>query len=80
MARADMVTTEGVVVEAMRNTTFKVKLDNGHEITAYLSGKLRTNFIRVLAGDRVTVELSIYDPTKGRIIWRAKNERPVVST
>jgi translation initiation factor IF-1 len=60
------------VVEAMPNATFKVKLPNDHIIVAHLSGKLRMNYIWVLPGDKVTVEVSIYDPTKGRITWRSK--------
>ena len=63
---------EGVVVETLPNAVFKVKLPNEHIVTAQLSGKLRMNYIKILLGDKVTVEVSIYDPTKGRIIWRAK--------
>ena len=63
---------EGIVLEAMPNTTFKVKLDNGHEITAHISGKLRMNYIKILPGDKVILEISPYDLTKGRIIWREK--------
>ena len=63
---------EGTVLEALPNATFKVKLPNGHVIMAHISGKLRMNYIRILPGDRVTVEVSIYDLTKGRITWRAK--------
>lgn len=65
---------EGIVVEAMPNTTFKVKLDNGHEITAHISGKLRMNYIKILPGDKVILEISPYDLTKGRIIWREKGK------
>ena len=72
MAKDDVVEFEGVVVEALPNATFKVKLSNGHIITAHISGKLRLNYIRILPGDKVTVEVSVYDLTKGRIIWRAK--------
>ena len=61
-----------VVVEALPNTVFKVKLPNGHVVTATISGKLRMNYIKILPGDKVTVEVSIYDPSKGRITWRAK--------
>ena len=67
-----MIEFEGVVVEALPNTVFKVKLPNGHIVTAHLSGKLRMNYIRILQGDRVTVEVSVYDLTKGRITWRSK--------
>lgn len=63
---------EGVVTEALPNTQFKVELDNGEEILAYLSGKMRRHYIRVLLGDRVRVELSPYDLTKGRIVYRYK--------
>ena len=67
-----MIEFEGVVVEALPNTVFKVKLPNGHIVTAHISGKLRMNYIKILPGDKVTVEVSIYDPSKGRITWRAK--------
>lgn len=79
MPKADAIEAEGTVVEILPNLMFKVKLDNGYPITAHLSGKLKMNFIRVVAGDRVTVELSPYDLTKGRIIWRSKSKGPVVS-
>ena len=72
MAKDDVIEFEGVVVEALPNATFKVKLPNGHIITAHISGKLRMNYIKILPGDKVTVEVSIYDPSKGRITWRAK--------
>ncbi len=72
LAKDDVIEFEGVVVEAMPNATFKVKLPNDHIIVAHLSGKLRMNYIWVLPGDKVTVEVSIYDPTKGRITWRSK--------
>ena len=72
MSKDDVIEFEGTVVEALPNTVFKVKLPNGHIVTAHISGKLRMNFIRILPGDKVTVELSPYDLTKGRIIWRAK--------
>ena len=72
MAKDNVVEFEGVVTEALPNATFKVKLPNGHIITAHISGKLRLNYIRILPGDKVTVEVSIYDPTKGRITWRTK--------
>ncbi|HEY8419848.1 MAG TPA: translation initiation factor IF-1 [Clostridia bacterium] len=73
MPRDENIEAEGVVVEAMRGTMFKVKLSNGHIITATLSGKLRVNYIRVMPGDYVKVELSPYDITKGRITWRGKS-------
>ena len=67
-----MIEGEGVVVEAMPNTTFQVDIGNGHTILAHISGKLRMNFIRILPGDKVTVEMSPYDLTRGRITWRTK--------
>ena len=68
----EKITTEGTVVEALPSTQFRVELDNGHEILAYLSGKMRKYYIRVLLGDRVTVELSPYDLARGRITFRHK--------
>jgi translation initiation factor IF-1 len=73
MSKQDVIELEGTVTEAMPNTIFKVKLENNHEITAHISGKLRMNYIRILPGDRVIVELSPYDLTKGRITWRGKS-------
>ena len=72
MGKENIVEFEGVVTEALPNATFKVKLPNGHIITAHISGKLRLNYIRILPGDKVTVEISPYDLNKGRITWRAK--------
>ena len=72
MSKKDVIEVEGTVIGAMPNTIFKVKLANGHEITAHISGKLRMNYIRILPGDKVLVELSPYDLTKGRITWRNK--------
>ncbi len=72
MSKEDMIELEGVVREAMPGANFKVELDNGHMILAHISGKLRMNYIKILPGDKVTVEMSPYDLTKGRIIWRAK--------
>ncbi|TFZ41839.1 translation initiation factor IF-1 [Soehngenia longivitae] len=72
MAKKDVIEVEGTVVDALPNAIFKVRLDNGHEILAHISGKLRMNYIRILPGDKVTVELSPYDLTKGRITWRNK--------
>ena len=63
---------EGIVLEALPNANFKVKLPNGHVVTAHISGKLRQNYIWILPGDKVTVEVSVYDLSKGRITWRAK--------
>ena len=72
MAKEDVIEVEGIVVEALPNTNFKVELENGHQILAHISGKLRMNYIKILPGDKVKVELSPYDLTRGRIIWRAK--------
>ena len=72
MAKSDMIEVEGVVVESLPNTTFQVDIGNGHMILAHISGKLRMNFIRILPGDKVTVEMSPYDLTRGRITWRSK--------
>ncbi len=70
---------EGTVIETLPNTMFKIKLDNDHEVLAYLSGKMRRYYIRVLLGDRVLVELTPYDLTRGRITYRYKQRRPVTS-
>ena len=72
MSKEDMKELEGVVVEAMPNAMFKVEIQGGHVILAHISGKLRMNFIRILPGDKVTVEMSPYDLTRGRITWRSK--------
>ena len=72
LAKEDVIEVEGVVVEALPNTNFKVELENGHQILAHISGKLRMNYIKILPGDKVKVELSQYDLTRGRITWRAK--------
>ena len=72
MAKDDVIEFEGEVVEALPNATFKVRLPNGHVVTAHISGKLRMNYIRILPGDRVTIEVSVYDLSKGRITWRSK--------
>ena len=72
MAKEDVIEVEGVVVEALPNTNFKVELENGHQILAHISGKLRMNYIKILPGDKVKIELSPYDLTRGRITWRAK--------
>ena len=73
MSKDDVIEAEGIIVEALPNATFKVKLSNGHIITAYISGKLRMNYIKIIPGDGVKIEMSPYDLTKGRIIWRSKN-------
>ena len=72
MSKEDMIEVEGKVLESMPNAMFKVELENGHQILAHISGKLRMNYIRILPGDKVTVEMSPYDLTKGRITWRTK--------
>ena len=72
MAKEDVIEVEGTVVEALPNTNFKVELENGHQVLAHISGKLRMNYIKILPGDKVKVELSPYDLTRGRITWRAK--------
>lgn len=72
MSKADVIEIEGTVVEKLPNAMFKVELENGHQVLAHISGKLRTNFIKILPGDKVTLELSPYDLSKGRITWRDK--------
>ena len=72
MAKEDVIEVEGTVIEALPNAMFQVEIENGHVILAHISGKLRMNFIRILPGDKVTLELSPYDLTRGRITWRAK--------
>jgi translation initiation factor IF-1 len=72
MAKQSAIKVDGVIEEALPNATFRVKLDNGHSILAHVSGKMRMNFIKILEGDKVTVELSPYDLTKGRITYRYK--------
>ena len=71
MAKEEAISLEGIVTESLPNTTFRVKLDNGHMIMAYLSGKMKKYYIRIVPGDKVTVELSPYDLTKGRIVYRS---------
>ena len=72
MSKADVIEIEGVVVEKLPHAMFQVELENGHRVLAHISGKLRMNFIKILPGDTVTLELSPYDLSKGRIIWRDK--------
>ena len=72
MSKQEVIEVEGIVSEAHPNAMFEVKLQNGHKILATISGKLRMNFIRILPGDKVTIELSPYDLTRGRITWRSK--------
>ena len=70
MSKTDVIEIEGVVVEKLPNAMFKVELENGHIVLAHISGKLRMNFIKILPGDKVTLEMSPYDLSKGRIVWR----------
>lgn len=72
MSKADVIEVEGTVIEKLPNAMFSVQLENGHQVLAHISGKLRMNFIRILPGDKVTIEMSPYDLSKGRIIWRDK--------
>lgn len=72
MAKSDVIEVEGTVIEALPNAVFQVELPNGHRIMAHISGKMRMNFIRIYPGDKVTMELSPYDLTRGRITWRSK--------
>ena len=72
MAKDDVLEVEGTVVETLPNAMFKVELENGHRVLAHISGKLRMNFIKILPGDKVTMEMSPYDLTRGRITWRSK--------
>ena len=72
MSKEDVIEVEGTVVESLPNTQFKVELENGHQVLAHISGKLRQNYIRILPGDKVKLEISPYDFTKGRITWRGK--------
>ncbi len=72
MAKEEHIEMEGTIVETLPKTLFRVKLDNGHVVTAHISGKMRKNYIRILTGDRVTVQLTPYDLTKGRITFRAR--------
>ena len=73
MAKDDVIEVEGKVTEAFPNAMFEVELENGHKVLAHISGKLRMNFIRILPGDKVVIELSPYDLSRGRITWRGKN-------
>ncbi len=72
MAKEEGIEMEGTVVDTLPNTMFRVKLENGHEVTAHISGKMRKNYIRILTGDKVTVQLTPYDLSKGRITFRAR--------
>ena len=75
MSKEDVIEVEGIVDEALPNATFKVKLESGHIVLAHLSGKLRQNYIKILPGDKVTMELSPYDLSRGRITWRGEKKR-----
>ena len=75
MAKEEAIEMEGIVIEALPNTTFKVELENGHVVNAHISGKMRKHYIRILTGDKVTVQLTPYDLTKGRIIFRNKDQK-----
>jgi translation initiation factor IF-1 len=72
MSKDDVIQMEGTVIETLPNTVFRVQLENGHTVTAHISGKMRKHYIRILTGDKVTVELTPYDLTKGRIVYRAR--------
>ncbi len=72
MSKEDIIEVEGTVIEALPNTMFNVELENGHKLLAHISGKLRMNYIKILPGDKVKLELSPYDLTRGRIVWRGK--------
>ena len=72
MAKQGQIKVDGTITETLPNATFRVKLDNGHEVFAHISGKMRMNFIKILVGDKVTIELSTYDLSKGRIVYRYK--------
>jgi translation initiation factor IF-1 len=73
LSKSDVIEVEGTVTETYPNATFEVELENGHKVLAHISGKLRMHYIRILPGDKVTVELSPYDLSRGRITWRGKN-------
>ena len=73
MSKSDVIEVEGVVTEAYPNAVFEVELPNGHKVKAHVSGKMRMNYIRIYPGDKVTIELSPYDLTRGRITWRSKS-------
>ncbi|MCK4941320.1 translation initiation factor IF-1 [candidate division WOR-3 bacterium] len=72
MARKDLIQTEGTIIETLPNAMFRIKLDNGHKVLAHVSGKMRMSYIKILPGDRVLLELTPYDLSRGRIVWRYK--------
>jgi translation initiation factor IF-1 len=74
MAKEDVIEMQGTILDTLPNTMFKVELENGHVVIAHISGKMRKNYIRILTGDKVTVELTPYDLTKGRIVFRQQNK------
>lgn len=80
MAKEDSIEMNGVVVDSLPNTTFRVKLDNGHVINAHISGRMRKNYIRILTGDKVTVELTPYDLSRGRIVFRDSGKKAPTSS
>lgn len=80
MAKEEHIEMQGVVVETLPNTMFRVKLENGHLVTAHISGRMRKNYIRILTGDKVMVELTPYDLSKGRIIFRTKDKKSTEPT
>lgn len=80
MAKEESIEMAGVVIESLPNTTFRVKLENGHTINAHISGRMRKNYIRILTGDKVMVELTPYDLTRGRIIYRDTGKKPPTSS
>lgn len=80
MPKEDSIEMQGVVVETLPNTTFRVKLENGHVVTAHISGRMRKHYIRILTGDNVTVELTPYDLTRGRIVYRDTGKKPPQQT
>ena len=73
MSKGDAIEVEGIVTDTFPNASFEVQMENGHKVLAHISGKLRMNYIKILPGDKVKVEISPYDLTRGRITWRAKN-------
>jgi translation initiation factor IF-1 len=75
MAKEEAIEVEGTIIEPLPNAMFRVELDNGHKVLAHISGKMRMHFIKILPGDRVTVELSPYDLTRGRVTFRSKNQK-----
>jgi len=76
MPKEEAIQVEGTIIEPLPNAMFRVELDNGHRVLAHISGKMRMHFIKILPGDRVTIELSPYDLSRGRIVFRAKGDRP----